>query len=63
PSPFPGRSCRAEGTCGTARGRDSGLADSSREDQLRVGPASRGDGGYLLFLGRMTPDKGVREAA
>ena len=26
-------------------------------------PVGRGDGGYLLFLGRMTPDKGVREAA
>jgi len=25
-------------------------------------PVGRGDGGYLLFLGRMTPDKGVREA-
>jgi glycosyltransferase involved in cell wall biosynthesis len=25
-------------------------------------PMGRGDGGYLLFLGRMTPDKGVREA-
>jgi glycosyltransferase involved in cell wall biosynthesis len=25
-------------------------------------PLGRGDGGYLLFLGRMTPDKGVREA-
>jgi glycosyltransferase involved in cell wall biosynthesis len=25
-------------------------------------PVSGGDGGYLLFLGRMTPDKGVREA-
>jgi glycosyltransferase involved in cell wall biosynthesis len=28
--------------------------------QFPVGP---GDGGYLLFLGRMTSDKGVREAA
>jgi glycosyltransferase involved in cell wall biosynthesis len=26
-------------------------------------PVGRGDGGYLLFLGRMVPDKGVREAA
>jgi len=26
-------------------------------------PVGRGDGGYLLFLGRMTPDKGPREAA
>jgi glycosyltransferase involved in cell wall biosynthesis len=26
-------------------------------------PAGRGDGGFLLFLGRMTPDKGAREAA
>jgi glycosyltransferase involved in cell wall biosynthesis len=26
-------------------------------------PSGRGDGGYLLFLGRMTPDKGAREAA
>jgi glycosyltransferase involved in cell wall biosynthesis len=25
-------------------------------------PVGGGDGGYLLFLGRMTPDKGVREA-
>jgi glycosyltransferase involved in cell wall biosynthesis len=25
-------------------------------------PVGRGDGGYLLFLGRMTPDKGVRQA-
>jgi len=25
-------------------------------------PPGRGDGNYLLFLGRMTPDKGVREA-
>lgn len=25
-------------------------------------PQGGGDGGYLLFLGRMTPDKGVREA-
>lgn len=25
-------------------------------------PLGRGDGDYLLFLGRMTPDKGVREA-
>jgi glycosyltransferase involved in cell wall biosynthesis len=25
-------------------------------------PPGPGDGGYLLFLGRMTPDKGVREA-
>ncbi|MFD1147303.1 glycosyltransferase family 4 protein [Saccharothrix hoggarensis] len=25
-------------------------------------PSGRGDGGYLLFLGRMTPDKGAREA-
>jgi glycosyltransferase involved in cell wall biosynthesis len=25
-------------------------------------PVGRGDGGYLLFLGRMAPDKGVREA-
>jgi glycosyltransferase involved in cell wall biosynthesis len=25
-------------------------------------PLGGGDGGYLLFLGRMTPDKGVREA-
>jgi glycosyltransferase involved in cell wall biosynthesis len=25
-------------------------------------PNGRGDGGYLLFLGRMTPDKGAREA-
>ena len=25
-------------------------------------PVGLGDGGYLLFLGRMTPDKGVREA-
>ncbi|MGZ6780745.1 MAG: glycosyltransferase family 4 protein [Mycobacterium sp.] len=25
-------------------------------------PVGRGDGGYLLFLGRMTPDDGVREA-
>jgi glycosyltransferase involved in cell wall biosynthesis len=25
-------------------------------------PVGRGDGDYLLFLGRMTPDKGVREA-
>jgi glycosyltransferase involved in cell wall biosynthesis len=25
-------------------------------------PVGAGDGGYLLFLGRMTPDKGVREA-
>lgn len=25
-------------------------------------PVGRGHGGYLLFLGRMTPDKGVREA-
>ncbi|WP_263998879.1 glycosyltransferase family 4 protein [Mycobacterium yunnanensis] len=25
-------------------------------------PAAPGDGGYLLFLGRMTPEKGVREA-
>lgn len=25
-------------------------------------PVGRGDGGYLLFLGRMTPDKGVRDA-
>jgi glycosyltransferase involved in cell wall biosynthesis len=25
-------------------------------------PVGRGDGGYLLFLGRMTPDRGVREA-
>lgn len=26
-------------------------------------PSGRGDGGYLLFLGRMTPEKGAREAA
>jgi glycosyltransferase involved in cell wall biosynthesis len=26
-------------------------------------PSGQGDGGYLLFLGRMTPDKGAREAA
>jgi glycosyltransferase involved in cell wall biosynthesis len=26
-------------------------------------PFGRGDGGYLLFLGRMTPEKGAREAA
>jgi glycosyltransferase involved in cell wall biosynthesis len=26
-------------------------------------PMGLGDGGYLLFLGRMAPDKGVREAA
>lgn len=26
-------------------------------------PVGRGDGGYLLFLGRMAADKGVREAA
>ena len=26
-------------------------------------PVGRGDGGYWLFLGRMTPDKGAREAA
>jgi glycosyltransferase involved in cell wall biosynthesis len=26
-------------------------------------PTGRGDGGYLLFLGRMTPEKGAREAA
>jgi glycosyltransferase involved in cell wall biosynthesis len=26
-------------------------------------PVGRGDGGYLLFLGRMAPGKGVREAA
>jgi len=26
-------------------------------------PIGRGNGGYLLFLGRMTADKGVREAA
>jgi glycosyltransferase involved in cell wall biosynthesis len=25
-------------------------------------PAGRGDGGFLLFLGRMTPDKGARQA-
>lgn len=25
-------------------------------------PMGQGEGGYLLFLGRMTPDKGVREA-
>jgi glycosyltransferase involved in cell wall biosynthesis len=25
-------------------------------------PVGRGEGGFLLFLGRMTPDKGVREA-
>ena len=25
-------------------------------------PAGKGDGGYALFLGRMTPDKGVRQA-
>ena len=25
-------------------------------------PVGKGDGSYLLFLGRMTPDKGVREA-
>jgi glycosyltransferase involved in cell wall biosynthesis len=29
-------------------------------DDFPIGP---GDGGYLLFLGRMTADKGVREAA
>ncbi|WP_205538725.1 glycosyltransferase family 4 protein [Mycobacterium kyogaense] len=26
-------------------------------------PVGNGDGGFLLFLGRMTPDKGVRQAA
>ena len=26
-------------------------------------PFGRGDGGYVLFLGRMTPEKGAREAA
>jgi glycosyltransferase involved in cell wall biosynthesis len=26
-------------------------------------PVGRGDGGYLLFLGRMSPDKGARQAA
>jgi glycosyltransferase involved in cell wall biosynthesis len=26
-------------------------------------PVGRGDGGYVSFLGRMSPDKGVREAA